>query len=83
MAMDEEEEGKYRIAGLSEFQTGIVFLFIASALILYVAYQIKIGRVFTKSGEMPLGAGLPWAWLGIEFVGAIVGAVRGIRMIRR
>jgi len=41
------------------------------------------GRVFTKSGEMELGPGLPWAWLALETVGATVGVVRGVKMIRR
>jgi hypothetical protein len=83
MAQGEDEEGNYRVVGLSEFQTGVLFLLMATGLILYVAYQIKVGRVFTKSGDMRLGPGLPWAWLALESVGAIVGALRGVEMIRR
>ena len=83
MAKDLDQERSYRIRGLSEFQSGIVFLFIATALILYVAYQLDVGRVFTKSGDMPLGSGLSWGWLTIESYASIVGVVRGVRMIRR
>lgn len=83
MATDRNEEGSRRIAGLSEFQTGVVFLFIAALLLLYVGYQIKTGIVYTKSGEMPLGPGLPWAWLTIETVGAVVGILRAVKMVRR
>jgi hypothetical protein len=83
MAMGEDEERSYRIKGLSDLQSGFVFIIIASLLALYVAYQIMTGRVFTKTGELPLGSGLSWPFLTIESVAAIVGIVRGVKMIRR
>jgi hypothetical protein len=83
MATNEGEETSYGLRFLSEFQNGLLFLFIASALIIYVVYQIDIGRVFTKSGDMPLVPGLAYGWLAIESFAAGVGIVRGIRMIRR
>ncbi len=81
MAIGEDEGRSYRIKGLTEFQSGIVFLLIASLLILYVMYQIITDRVFTKSGELPLSSGLSWPFLAIETVAAIVGFVRGYRML--
>jgi len=83
MTNDDGDQRDYRIAGLTRFQSGIMFLLISTVLIVYVGYQINIGRVYTKSGEMPLVAGMPWAWLTIESVAAIVGLVRGVNMIRR
>jgi hypothetical protein len=77
------DDRDFRIAGLSNFQSGVAFLLIATAIYLYVLYQVLAGRVFTKSGEMELGPGLPWAWLALETVGATVGVVRGVKMIRR
>jgi len=59
MTNDDGEQRDYRIASLSRFQSGIMFLLISTALIVYIGYQINIGRVFTKSGEMPLAAGMP------------------------
>ncbi len=81
MALADDEQGTRTLPGLTAQQTGIAFLLMSSALIVYVAYQIHIGRVFTKSGDMALTPGLPWAWLTIESVAAIVGAVRGYRML--
>jgi hypothetical protein len=77
-----EPERSYRIKGLTEFQNGVVFLILATAILLYVAYQIKVGIVYTKSGQLPLGSGLGYGFLTIETVGAVVGIVRGMKMIR-
>jgi hypothetical protein len=83
MRYDENGEKDFRIGKLSYYQTGILFLFIAIAILLFVGYQFKVGRVYSKSGEMPLEPGLPWFGLAIEIFASIVGIVRGIKMIRR
>ncbi len=83
MRYDENGERDFRIGSLSYHQTGILFLLIAATIVLYVGFQIMVGRVFTKSGEMPLGSGFSWAWLALESVASIVGIVRGLKMIRR
>ena len=83
MTSDDENQRDYRIPVLTRFQSGIMFLVISTVLIIYVGYQINLGRVFTKSGEMPLLIGMPWAWLTLESVAALVGLVRGVNMIRR
>jgi hypothetical protein len=83
MTNDDGDKKDFRIASLTYLQSGILFLLISTVLIVYVGYQIRIGRVFTKSGAIPLGPGMPWAWLALESVAAAVGLVRGINMIRR
>jgi len=83
MANNDGKERDFRIRGLSYFQSGVVFLMIATVLLCYVAYQVHVGRVITKSGEMPLCPGLPWAWLMLESFGAVVGIVRGFKMLLR
>jgi hypothetical protein len=83
MTSNDGERRDFRIRGLTRFQSGIVFLLISTAILGYVGYQIHIGQVFTKSGQMPLAPGLPWAWLTLESVAAVVGVVRGLDMIRR
>jgi len=83
MRNDDEGQRDHRIPGLTRFQSGIVFVLLSTVIFVYVGYQIHVGRVFMKSGEMPLGPGLPWAWLTLESVAALVGLVRGIHMIRQ
>ena len=83
MMSDDGEQRDYRIGGLTRFQSGIIFLLISTSLVVYVGYQINIGRVITKSGEMPLVAGMQWAWLTLESVAALVGFVLGVNMIRQ
>jgi hypothetical protein len=83
MRNDDKDQQGHRIPGLTRFQSGIVFVLIATLIFVYVGYQIHTGRVFTKSGEMPLEPGLAWAWLTLESVAAMVGLVRGVYMIRQ
>lgn len=77
------EERNFRIGSLSYFQSGILFLFIAGGIIVYVLYQISIGQVFTKSGHLPLNSTFAWPMLVIEWIGATVGIVRGIKMVQK
>jgi hypothetical protein len=59
-------ERDFWIGNLSYFHSGILFLLISSAIILYVLYQVSIGRVFTKSGQLPLDSAFTWPMLAIE-----------------
>ena len=77
------DERDFRIGSLSYFQSGILFLVVAGGIILYVLYQISIGQVFTKSGQLPLNSSFAWPMLIIELIGATVGIVRGIKMIQK
>ena len=82
MERNDDEFDRLRIGRLSVYQTGIVFLWIAPCLFVYVIYQIMVGKVFTKSGAIVLGPGLAWGWLALEFGVGILGIVRGLKMIR-
>ena len=81
--MEDSVKGDFRIKGLTYFRSGIVFFAIATLIIPYVFYQIGVGKVFTKSGELPLGSGMAFGWLLIEAIAAGVGIVRGLKMLRR
>jgi hypothetical protein len=74
--LNEESKGRW---GLSEFQTGIVYLLIAVLIVVYLAYQLKTGRVLTKSGDLPLNEGAPL--LVIETFAAGLGIFRGLKMV--
>ena len=77
------DERDFRIGNLSYFHSGILFLLIAGTIILYVLYQVSIGRVFTKSGQLPLNSAFAWPMLAIELVGSAVGIVRGLKMLQK
>ena len=83
MSFLDGKDRDYRVLGLSYYQTGILFLCIAPALIVFGGYQIVTGRVFTKSGEIPLNSALGWPWVLFEFGVAILGIVRGVKMMQR
>ena len=82
MARPQGEETGCRLGRLSEFQSAIAYLLMAVVLVVGVGYQVMIGRVFTKSGDLPIGSGLGNAFLTVELVAAVVGAVRGIKTLR-
>jgi hypothetical protein len=81
MAIEETDDGCRRLWGLSEFHSAIVYIVLAAFMVAYVGYQLITGRVFTKSGELPIQQGL--GFLAIELVAAGVGGYRGVKMIGR
>jgi len=58
---------------------GIIFVGLSIALLLYVLYQMRIGVVFTKSGDTSPSFGWPF-WV-VEVVAAVVGFLRGIKFL--
>ena len=83
MSFLDGKDRDYRVLGLSYYQTGILFLCIGPALIGFVGYQVVTGRVLTKSGEVPLNSILGWPWVIFQFGVAILGIMRGVKMIQR